>query len=410
VAYRSSFRLGVAACSLLGCAAPRTASAPPEPSAPLVATDAPAPAVASAAPAPQPAVRYKPIPLDGFGDGIRHYERIHPPYSRHPPDRIVALADNILLHQRDHGGWIENRDPTKILGEAELAELTREKADPRASFDNRNIYTQIEYLFAVYEQTRDGRYSKAALRGLEYLLAAQNPKCGGFPHTLPGTKPYHRHITFADDVTAGVLATLRKLESGAPPFASVGESERARARVARERGDACVLALQVRRQGKPSGWAGQYDEETLKPAPGRAFELVSLVSDESVGIVQYLMSIPEPSPEVKAAVEGAVAWLERSKLTGLKLETVELKEPVKFPFHTATSDRRLVRDKNAPPLWARFYGIHDNSVVLADHEGKRVFRYEDIPQERRTGYSWYGTWPKKLLDERYPAWKERVAR
>ena len=28
----------------------------------------------------------------------------------------------------------------------------------------------------------------------------------------------------------------------------------------------------------------------------------------------------------------------------------------------------------------------------------------DIEYERRVGYAWYGTWPKDLLEVKYPAW------
>ncbi|WP_454259525.1 pectate lyase [Pseudoxanthomonas mexicana] len=30
-------------------------------------------------------------------------------------------------------------------------------------------------------------------------------------------------------------------------------------------------------------------------------------------------------------------------------------------------------------------------------DSRRVARYEDIPRERRTGYEWYGSWPRRLL-------------
>ena len=68
-----------------------------------------------------------------------------------------------------------------------------------------------------------------------------------------------------------------------------------------------------------------------------------------------------------------------------------------FQYHSTTKDRRLVADPTASGLWARFYDLKDNSVVLATRDSRRVARYEDIPRERRTGYEWYGSWPKRLL-------------
>ena len=31
-------------------------------------------------------------------------------------------------------------------------------------------------------------------------------------------------------------------------------------------------------------------------------------------------------------------------------------------------------------------------------------------RERRTGYAWYGDWPRALLDRDYPPWQARQAR
>jgi hypothetical protein len=31
----------------------------------------------------------------------------------------------------------------------------------------------------------------------------------------------------------------------------------------------------------------------------------------------------------------------------------------------------------------------------------------EIDNERRTGYAWYGAWPKQLLEKDYPAWKTK---
>jgi PelA/Pel-15E family pectate lyase len=376
------------------------------------AASAPSPRAAALVPtaAPAAARRYTAVSLAGLADGIHHYRnRNGSGYATYAPDQIVEIADNVLLYQRANGGWIENQDPTRILGEAERAQLVADKARPEVSFDNRNVFSQVEYLGAVYEQTRDARHRDASLRGVDVLLAHQYESCGGWPHTVPGREPYHAHITIADDVTSGALTVLRRVAAGARPFAFADPALRARARDAVARGDACLLRLQVVQRGAPTGWAGQYDRETLRPALGRSYELPAIVSQESTEVVRYLMGIEAPSPEVVRAIEAAVAWLQRSKLAGLRLETFAA-EPVKYKYHSSTTDRRLVEDPAAPPLWARFYDLDDNSVVLANRDGKRVAAYADIARERRTGYSWYGDWPARLLADDYPAWKERLGR
>jgi PelA/Pel-15E family pectate lyase len=163
------------------------------------------------------------------------------------------------------------------------------------------------------------------------------------------------------------------------------------------------------RQGETlAGWAGQYDPVTLQPMGGRSFELPGMVSEETVAILRYLMSIEAPSPEIIASVKGGAAWLARVKIEGVRLETVKLDQSTEYRFHDADFDRRLVEDPGAPPLWARFYDLEDNSVVLANRDGIRVERYDQIDPERRTGYSWYGTWPAKLVQKEYPRWHCRV--
>ena len=181
---------------------------------------------------------------------------------------------------------------------------------------------------------------------------------------------------------------------------------RDRAAEAVKRGDACVLILQIRIDGKPTIWAGQYDADTLTPAKARSYELPALVSRESVAVVRYLMSIPDPSPEVVTAIGSAIKWYEENKIVGWRMEEFDI-EPERYEYHTARFDRRLVEDANAPPLWSRFSDLQTSKPFLADRDGKKVYTLAEVERERRTGYDWYGTWPQSLLDTEYPAWKAK---
>ncbi|MFC3550549.1 pectate lyase [Lysobacter cavernae] len=352
--------------------------------------------------------------LDGFDDGIKHWQSTHgQDYPRYAPEQVAQIADNLLRYQHADGGWPVNQDPARILDQAERARLLGEQSRNGGSFDNRNSYTQVQYLAAAQARTGDARYRAAAVRGLDFILAQQLPGCGGWPHSVPARESYHGLITFADEVTPGVLSALRQTGSvdgarGQGDFAFVDAAQRQRIDAAVARGDDCVLRLQVRQDGIATAWAGQYDPATLQPVRGRRFELPSIVVDESVSTVRYLMSIPVPSPQVVAAVDAAVAWLRRVQLHGQRLETVQATAE-QYRYHSSTSDRRLVADPAAPPLWARFYDLADNTVVLANREGERVASYDQIPRERRTGYNWYGTWPQSLLERDYPRWQQRLA-
>ena len=347
--------------------------------------------------------------LAGFEDAIHHWRNTHGDADpRYRPEQVAQIADNILLYQRRDGGWKENEDPVRILDAETRARFVEESRKTGGSFDNRNTYTQFDYLAAAYALTGDARYRDGSQRGLQFTLAQQLASCGGWPHTVPARESYHPHITFADDVTAGVLTTLRRVLDQRDRYAFVDAALLARVRAAVARGDACLLRLQVRQGDALAGWAGQYDAATLQPAQGRKFELPAIATQETVGVLRYLMAIRSPSPQVIAAVEAAVAWLRRTELHGWRLESFDAPAE-QFAHHASSKDRRLVADAGARGLWARFRDPADNGVVLADREGRRLARYEDVSRERRTGYDWYGQWPRKLLEKDYPAWKARLA-
>jgi PelA/Pel-15E family pectate lyase len=344
-----------------------------------------------------------------FYDGVRHYQagQDRYAYARHAVEDVRGIAENILLHQRSNGGWPANWDPLRILTEEEAAKVAAQRHWTDTTLDNRATYPQIEYLAGAFTLTGDRRYREAALRGLRFLHEAQHPS-GGFPHSFPNTADYRGHVTFMDDVTVGALRTLRKAGAGAPPFVWLGWRERRRARAAVARGTACILRLQVLQSGRRSVWAGQYDAITLQPAAARPFEPVGLVSAESVRVVQYLMELERPSREVIAAVEEAVAWFRASQIRGMRLERFAI-APVRFTHHTATHDVRLVRDAEAPPLWARFYELDSNRPFMANRDGRKVYDLSAVELERRTGYSWYGHYARQLIEESYPAWRARLA-
>jgi PelA/Pel-15E family pectate lyase len=369
----------------------------------------PSPTASAVGPTPtsQPLPDLTPIPLDRFEDGARHYRNANgiTEYPRYLPEQYVAIAENILLHQRDNGGWRENWDPARILNEQEKRAVLADKPKTDTSLDNRTSYTHMEYLAEVFRRTNDERFRVACLRGLDFVLGAQHP-AGGFPHSYPDTSGYRGNITFMDDVTPGALTTLRKAAEGRPPFDVIDASERERCRRAVELGDAGLLKLQVRVKDKLTVWAGQYDPTTLEPTFARAFELPSLVSDESVSVVRYLMSIERPSPEIVVAIEAAVRWFERAQIKGMRVETFEA-DAVRYKHHTSKDDRRVILDPKAPPMWARFYEIPTNRPFMANRDGKKVYKLSEVERERRTGYRWYGYWGKELLEKQYPAWRER---
>ena len=97
--------------------------------------------------------------LAGFGDAIHHWRNVHgDKYPRHAADEVAKIADSILLYQRVDGGWKENEDPARILDAETRARFAEEARKSGGSFDNRNIYTQLDYLATAWAITGDARY------------------------------------------------------------------------------------------------------------------------------------------------------------------------------------------------------------------------------------------------------------
>ncbi|HJY28093.1 MAG TPA: pectate lyase, partial [Pyrinomonadaceae bacterium] len=160
-----------------------------------------------------------------------------------------------------------------------------------------------------------------------------------------------------------------------------------------EKGIECILKTQVIVNGKRTVWCAQHDEVTLAPAPARKFEVISLSGGESVGIVRFLMSIEHPSAAVVEAIESAIAWFEQTQLRGIKWIENE-------------SDRVVVKDSTAGPIWARFYELGTNRPIFVGRDGVVKYDVAQIEHERRTGYNWYVDEPAKLLQKDYPIWKK----
>ena len=319
-------------------------------------------------------------------------ERPDPSWMRKPTEwyagpEAAAVAANILSHQADTGGWPKNID---TFGRARQP---GDSGDFRATFDNAATTTELRFLAKVLARRRDPAILAAFDRGLAHILAAQYPS-GGWPQFHPPGKGYERHITFNDDAMLRVLEFLRDT-ARSPDFAFAPPTRRAEALAAFERGVACILRCQVRIDGKPTVWCAQHDRETLAPADARAFELASLSGQESVGLARLLMSVERPTPEVRAAVEGAVAWFRAHRIDGIRIDR-------------SGGDARVVPDPRAGPLWARFNDLRTGQPFFCDRDGVPRATLAEIGAERRNGYAWYTDAPARLLDKDYPEWKARV--
>jgi pectate lyase len=310
-------------------------------------------------------------------------------------DEAGIIADHILAWQTPAGGWPKNVDTTQDRAAVVI--------DPRAdyaTFDNRATTDELRFLAKRYNASGDERCRAAFQKGLKHVLAAQYAN-GGWPQCYPPGKGYKRHITFNDGAMVRLMDFVREA-ARKEDYAFLDEADRSACQRAFDRGVECILKCQIR-EGRLTAWCAQHDEQTFEPRPARSYEKASLSGGETVGIVELLMSLDDPSTEVRAAVEGAVAWLEAVKMSGRRVVDRNASAT-----GTDDRDRALVADATAPPLWARFYELGTNRPLYANRDGVAVYEFGQLADALRSHYAWHGTWPQRMLERDYPAWKSRV--
>jgi PelA/Pel-15E family pectate lyase len=314
------------------------------------------------------------------------------PYTRQSAEwfaswEAVAIGDNIISYQSEYGGWPKNMDMRSHGYQGET--FTKNWG---TTIDNGATYMQMDFLARVYHATNKKRFKESFLRGLDLLLKMQYDN-GGWPQRYPPAGDYGDYITFNDDAMVRVLRLMRSILEE-PEFAWVGSKHRDKAKKAYEKGLQCILDCQVLIDGRRTVWGQQHDPKTLEPRPARAYEPAALCGRESANVISFLMTIDKPSEEIVRAIESAVGWYERSKITGIRVVSQD-------------GGRTIVKDPNAPPLWARFYEPSSGRPIFAGRDGVIRYSLEEIEKERTTGYQWYSQAGERVL-EAYARWKQNV--
>lgn len=317
-------------------------------------------------------------------------------------EEAKQIAENVLLYQRNIGGWPKNIQMQNPLSKAEKKKLMALKNDMHdVTTDNGATYQEMIYLSKMYRQVPDERYKNAFLLGLNYLLEAQYEN-GGWPQFYPLQKGYYSHITFNDDSMVHILKVLEEIKNKTNYFSIYPSEETVeKATLAFNKGIECILKTQYIQNGVLTGWCAQYDEKTLEPAKARAYELPSLSGAESANIVLLLMTIENPSPAIINAVNSACIWFEKVKITGIRQELV-------FNDKGKIIHKKVVPDVDAPPIWARFMELNDNTPFFCDRDGIKKYSLSEIGDERRNGYGWYTYQPEEVL-KKYETWKLNYA-
>ncbi len=252
------------------------------------------------------------IDLSGFDDGIHHWNLYSKIKSTERLDsvNIIAIANQLLAYQNSDGGWPKNIDWLACLNPDFVINHLSVRYR-QSTFDNRNIYPQIEYLSKAYLQTRNEAYRTGAEKGFEYILHSENPNGGwrGWDADV---------ITFNDEVMTGIMNLLLDVQEEKPYYKWVKKSLRKKLEAAYNRGLETILECQVNINGENTAWCQQHDFISHKPTQGRAYEHPSVTARESCDVILFLMRIQNPDVRVQQAIRSSVNWLKRVAIKGYR--------------------------------------------------------------------------------------------
>lgn len=327
---------------------------------------------------------------------------------------LRMTADTVLAYQFPSGGWPKNHqwqrrdvDGREQAERAKLREAMR-STGIGSTIDNDATSQEIVFLAKMYALTRDSRYLKSFVDGINFIINCQYAN-GGWPQFWPSrgsgydhVAPYADHITFNDDAMVNVMKLLRDVAEAKSPFdmPELDGDLRSRSRKSFDKGVRCVLDCQIRKDGKLTVWCQQHDEVTLSPAPARAYELPSFTAHgETVDILMLLMDLPNPSDEVKTSIKAGVEWLEAHALRGVDFEY--------FTNEDGKRDRRIVQTGDSSIVnWARYYDLETERPFYCDRDGIKRYDFSEVGYERRNGYSWIGDSPLRVI-KRYQKWLKK---
>ncbi len=256
--------------------------------------------------------------------------------------RKAGLA--LAWGQSVSGGWDHRAD----LSHFKVTDpLNSKRIHNNCTFDDNITQGALTFLIALDDQLDERWLDEAIKLALGHLLESQYPN-GAWPQWYPLRGSYHDYYTFNDNAINDCIRVML-LAHGTYHREEYLESAR--------RAGEFIIISQI--PAPQAGWAQQYTAD-LKPAWARAFEppgVCTLVTSHNIrtlvdlyfytGERKYLAPVPE-----------ALKWLESVKL----MEN----------------------------LWARLYEYGTNRPIYGDRDSKIHYTYEEISQERKSGYGFRG--------------------
>lgn len=236
-------------------------------------------------------------------------------------DVTTSVADLIVSLQNEDGGF-------QVL--PDNYEMSQQETGLGSMKDVSSVYngattSELKYLakYITANKPEDSKYQDAFVKGIKYLLTTQRDN-GGWSMNPGSGSGFNANIEVGNKAMTEVLTLLSDI-------AILNNQDYVFARKAMnvdeiksavEKGNDFIVKSQISNNNKKSGWATQYDKSG-NVTMGHTYERESVSSYTTKDVIDYLMTIHNPSKDIKDAVESAYSWLKDVKIADKEQEVVK---------------------------------------------------------------------------------------
>ena len=236
-------------------------------------------------------------------------------------DVTTSVADLIVSLQNEDGGF-------QVL--PDNYEMSQQETGLGSMKDVSSIYNgattaELKYLakYITANKPEDSKYQDAFVKGIKYLITTQHDN-GGWSMNPGNGRGFNANIEVGNKAMTEVLTRLSDI-------AILNNQDYVFARKAMnvdeiksavQKGNDFIVKSQISNNNKKSGWATQYDKAG-NVTMGHTYERESVSSYTKKDVIDYLMTIYNPSQDIKDAVESAYSWLKDVKIADKEQEVVK---------------------------------------------------------------------------------------
>lgn len=236
-------------------------------------------------------------------------------------DVTTSVADLIVALQNEDGGF-------QVL--PDNYEMSQKETGLGSMKDVSSVYngattSELKYLakYITANKPEDSKYQDAFVKGIKYLLTTQHDN-GGWSMNPGSGSGFNANIEVGNKAMTEVITLLSDI-------AILNNQDYVFARKAMnvdeiksavEKGNDFIVKSQISNNNKKSGWATQYDKSG-NVTMGHTYERESVSSYTTKDVIDYLMTIHNPSQDIKDAVESAYSWLKDVKIADKEQKVVK---------------------------------------------------------------------------------------